>query len=128
MGGNKIKKTLEMMVMNMTMTYYGKMVMPKNYAVVTEDEMTYVYGGAKKYIWTISSGWCNTLAVAVCIVGGLFTVLCGLTAILSGVATICSWGSTAAILGYLWLASTRNEFNINKVYWLRIKGLISQFG
>jgi hypothetical protein len=53
--------------------------------------------------------------VAVCIVGGLFTVLCGLTAILSGVATICS-GSTAAILGYLWLASTRNEFNINKVY------------
>jgi len=33
------------MVMNMTMTYDGTMVMPKNYAVVTEDEMTYVDGG-----------------------------------------------------------------------------------
>ena len=31
--------------MNMTMTYDGTMVMPKNYAVVTEDEMTYVDGG-----------------------------------------------------------------------------------
>jgi len=29
----------------MTMTYDGTMVMPKNYAVVTEDEMTYVDGG-----------------------------------------------------------------------------------
>jgi hypothetical protein len=33
------------MVMNMTMTYDGTMVMPKNFAVVTEDEMTYVDGG-----------------------------------------------------------------------------------
>ena len=31
--------------MNMTMTYDGTMVMPKNFAVVTEDEMTYVDGG-----------------------------------------------------------------------------------
>ena len=31
--------------MNMTMTYDGTMVMPNNYAVVTEDEMTYVDGG-----------------------------------------------------------------------------------
>lgn len=116
--------------MNMTMTYDGTMVMPKNFAVVTEDEMTYVDGGAKKYIGTISPSWCNTLAAAACIVGGLFTALCGLATIVSAVATICSLGSTAAVTaiiggitcvvggltaaisGYLWLASTRNGLNV----------------
>ena len=39
--------------MNMTMTYDGTMVMPKNYAVVTEDEMTYVDGGMSA--WTKSA-------------------------------------------------------------------------
>jgi len=29
----------------MEMCYYGALVMPKNYAVVTEEEMTYVDGG-----------------------------------------------------------------------------------
>ncbi len=47
--------------MNMTMTYDGTMVMPKNFAVVTEDEMTYVDGGDAanfannlKALWSLS--------------------------------------------------------------------------
>ena len=46
--------------MNMTMTYDGTMVMPKNYAVVTEDEMTYVDGGfdpVTVITGAIASGW-----------------------------------------------------------------------
>ena len=38
--------------MNMTMTYDGTMVMPKNFEVVTEDEMTYVDGG-----WYLEKTW-----------------------------------------------------------------------
>ncbi|MBP8689680.1 hypothetical protein KBH77_05010 [Patescibacteria group bacterium] len=37
--------------MNMTMTYDGTMVMPKNFAVVTEDEMTYVDGGGVESVF-----------------------------------------------------------------------------
>lgn len=114
----------------MEMCYDGALVMPNNYAVVDEEEMTYVDGGAKKYIGTISSGWCNTLAAAACVVGGLVTALCGLVTIVSGIATLCSYGTfaaataiaggitcvaagvTAAVSGYLWLASSRNGLNV----------------
>ena len=62
--------------MNMTMTYDGTMVMPKNYAVVTEDEMTYVEGGGTLTI-TITK---NTICSAIGILGGVATKA-GLTAI-----------------------------------------------
>lgn len=61
--------------MNMTMTYDGTMVMPKNYAVVTEDEMTYVDGGGTVNI-TFSRDFLRDVCTAglstVCaIVGGI---------------------------------------------------------
>lgn len=35
----------------MEMCYDGALVMPKNYAVVSEDEMTYIDGGAMAWYW-----------------------------------------------------------------------------
>jgi len=70
--------------MNMTMTYDGTMVMPKNYAVVTEDEMTYVDGGYEKeyHLWgiyyTFTHAETKTLinsliaGAAGCTIGGLY--------------------------------------------------------
>ncbi len=51
--------------MNMTMTYDGTMVMPKNFAVVTEDEMTYVDGGWSGKCFLRNLAGFATIAVAV---------------------------------------------------------------
>ncbi len=49
----------------MEMTYNGTLVMPANYAVVNEEEMTYVDGG-----WRIKRGWAagaiDAVAMLIC--------------------------------------------------------------
>lgn len=49
----------------MEMCYDGALVMPKNYAVVNEEEMTYVDGG-----WRFKRGWAavgiDIVAMAIC--------------------------------------------------------------
>jgi len=55
----------------MTMTYDGTMVMPKNFVVVTEDEMTYVDGGAS---WS-GKRFVRNLAGLVTIVAGVGYIL-----------------------------------------------------
>ena len=114
----------------MEMCYNDALVMPKNYAVINEEEMMYLDGGAKKYVCSISATACNRLAAVACIAGGLLTAICGLATVVSAVATVASLGSTAAatailggitcavagvtaaISGYLWLASTYNGLNV----------------
>ena len=67
--------------MNMTMTYDGTMVMPKNFAVVTEDEMTYVEGGGTlKY--SVSFRFTDALCQAA-YAGGISTVIGTITACVS---------------------------------------------
>lgn len=53
----------------MEMCYDGALVMPKNYAVVTEEEMTYVEGGGTLKI-TIKK---STICSAVGALGGVAT-------------------------------------------------------
>ena len=64
--------------MNMTMTYDGTMVMPKNYAVVTEDEMTYVDGGVSFYL---NSDRCATIATYAYMAGAAGAAACAIAAI-----------------------------------------------
>ena len=98
----------------MDMCYDGALVLPSSYAVMNEEEMTYLEGGAKKLICTISATQCNRLAAQTAIAGGLITLLCGITTIISaaitcipsvGTATAAA-GITCSVSGYLWLAST----------------------
>ena len=82
--------------------------------------------GAKKLICTISATQCNRLAAQTAIAGGLITLLCGITTIISaaityipsvgtgtaaalaigGGITTAAAGITCSVSGYLWLAST----------------------
>ncbi len=76
--------------MNMTMTYDGTMVMPKNYAVVTEDEMTYVDGGAYIDNQTLQKVMCVMAFCpipTVCIAIGYYKLT---TLIAAGMAALCS--------------------------------------
>ena len=110
----------------MDMCYDGALVLPSSYAVMNEEEMTYLEGGAKKLICTISATQCNRLAAQTAIAGGLITLLCGITTIISasityipsvgtgtaaalaigGGITTAAAGITCSVSGYLWLAST----------------------
>ena len=114
----------------MDMCYEGALVMPSNYAVMDEEEMTYVEGGAKKLVASYTAEQCNRMAAVACIAGGIVTAVAGVAMVVSAVATmltcgataaitaICAGimavagGTTAAISGYLWLASTYNGMNV----------------
>lgn len=114
----------------MEICYAGALVMPSSYAMLDEEEMMYVEGGAKKLITTISATNCNRLASMAAIAGGLVTALCGLVTVVSAVATLldcgitaaavaiaggitcAAGGLTAAVSGYLSLASTYKGLNI----------------
>ena len=99
--------------------------MPNNYAVVDEEEMTYVDGGSLKYVGYIDPSTCGKLAAICCIAGGIITIGCGVITIVStclgggiaalgiggGITTICA-GITAAISGYFWLAGECNGMNV----------------
>lgn len=122
----------------MELCYDGALVMPSSFVMMDEEEMTYVEGGAKKLIKTISAAQCSRLAAAACIIGGLVTAVAGLATVVSAVASVMSCGTlsavtaicagitavaggiTASVSGYLWLASTYKGLNI---YYN--KGLIS---
>lgn len=49
----------------MEMCYAGALVMPSSYAMMDDEEMMYVEGGAKKLITTISATDCCRLAAVV---------------------------------------------------------------
>ncbi len=114
----------------MEMCYNDALVMPKNYAVINEEEMMYLDGGAKKYVGYISANTCSRAAAVAAIGGGILTILCGAATVVSAIATLASCGTLAAgtailagitavvgggtmvISGYLWLASTYNGLNV----------------
>ena len=50
----------------MEMCYDGALVMPKNFAVVNEEEMTYVDGG-----YYLNADKCNKIAAVACAIGGV---------------------------------------------------------
>ena len=113
----------------MVMTYDGALVMPSSYAVMNEEEMTYVEGGAEK---TMTKNQCIDGLVAVGIsspqvaIAGALTytmakmvinkvaTLCGLVA--KVVTVILSWAAGQVIqLGY---AVARGALNNGvKIWW-----------
>ena len=106
------------------------LVMPENYAVVAEEEMMYLDGGAKRYVGYINANTCSRMAAYAAIGAGIVGIIGGSATIVSAVATILSCGGAAAALaisagitvvaggglavlsGYLWLASTYKGLNI----------------
>lgn len=100
------------------MCYDGALVMPNNYAVVNEEEMTYVDGGATYF----SPDDCNRLAAAcsgasiiaggVASVLGLIAILCpdllakSTAALLTGSAAILQFGF-GMYSAFFWYASAR---------------------
>ena len=64
----------------MEMTYDGALVMPKSFAAVSEEEMTYVEGGGTFYIEIKSNSFLITLLAA----AGTTLTVAKATAILSG--------------------------------------------
>lgn len=106
----------------MDMCYDGALVMPGSYAVMDEEEMMYVEGGVK-ITKNFTASQCNRMAALACISGGIVTFICGCATVVSAVASVMSCGTltaataifagimcvaggaTAAISGYLWLAS-----------------------
>lgn len=114
----------------MEMCYDGALVMPSNYAIMNEDEMTYLEGGALKLLGTISAAQCNRMAAQVAIGASIFAVLVGCVTVITAVANCYDVKTAVAILGigtgimsiaggaaglvssYLWLASTYKGLNV----------------
>ncbi len=88
--------------MNMTMTYDGTMVMPKNFAVVTEDEMTYVDGGGVREIVDGVLG--SLIGAALIAIGKKFiTTTAVLTALhAAGAAAKAVWACVTAACAFVW--------------------------
>ena len=117
----------------MEMCYDGTLVMPDNYAVVSEDEMTYVDGGmfiipsnsastttTTKVSVTLSASQCNELATIMSIGGGVASaasVAATFVSTLVGgpvagaiVGTLAGFTSAelTVLSGFLWLGSANN--------------------
>jgi len=88
--------------MNMTMTYDGTMVMPKNYAVVTEDEMTYVDGGGIREIDEGTLG--SLIGAALVAVGKKFITKTAVLGALhaAGAAAKAVWACVQAACVFIW--------------------------
>lgn len=123
----------------MEMCYDGTLVMPANYAVVSEDEMTYVDGGmfiipsnsastttttTTKVSVTLSASQCNELAAVLAIGGGggtIATAAISLLAALTGgtgaaivVAVMgLSSGAISTLSGFLWLGSANDGLRLD---------------
>lgn len=114
----------------MEMSYGGALVMPSNYAIMNEEEMTYLEGGALKLLGTISADKCNKMAAKVAIGASIFAILVGAGTVLGVVANCYKVQKAVAILGigtgvmaiaggtgglvsaYLWLAGANKGLNI----------------
>lgn len=114
----------------MDLRYDGALVLPSSYAIMDEEEMTYVEGGAKRVIASYTATQCSRMAAIACIAGGIVTAIAGGATVVSAVATVLSCGATAAITaicagimcvaggttaaisGYLWYCSTYNGLNV----------------
>lgn len=69
--------------LEMDMCYDGTLVMPKNYVLMNEEEMTYLEGG--EYLGTMSSANCNIIA-ALCSIGAAALTVGG--AVVTLIATL----------------------------------------
>lgn len=112
----------------MEMCYDGALVIPSNYAVMSEDEMTYVEGGASFSI-KVNSVTVNRIAALACVGAGVAVVAGALLSIHSGGLTLkagvdLAGGLLAIGSGLAWYASTYNsiEIGINKKGKFYIKG------
>ena len=93
----------------MEMCYDGALVMPSSYAVMDEEEMTYVEGGAIKV--RVNSKTCNRIAAIMCVGAGVCAVAGAICSIitegLSLVAGLALAGGLMTIAsGLFWYAST----------------------
>ena len=112
----------------MEMCYDGALVMPSSYAVMNEDEMTYVDGGINK-TYTGSQGW----AVAAALTGSgtfIYSMAGGLSkaiilSALSGgpIAWIIAGVTTAALMSAAaYLGSQLSGAGLQAAYNMRKKG------
>lgn len=88
----------------MEMCYDGALVMPSSYAMMTEDEMTYVEGGAETEGYQLN-GWAKALVVgvvAVASVAVLTAIATGTIAIaIAGFATVMKYGIMGTLISYI---------------------------
>ncbi|MCI5919284.1 MAG: hypothetical protein MRZ75_08195 [Roseburia sp.] len=95
----------------MDMCYEGALVMPSNYAVMDEEEMTYVEGG-KVYKIQLSARQCGDIAAA----GAGAAAAAQFLNFIPEAGMILAV-SIAAVAGtysaYFWLASNHNGMNLN---------------
>jgi len=114
----------------MVMTYNEALVMPSNYAVMDEEEMTYVEGGAKPSVmwygvyWQLSNAQVNRICKACNLGAGAAGVLSTLSAM--GVVTAIGSTPAALVSAVLWTYGAAldlmNDLGGNKglklrVYW-----------
>ena len=103
----------------MEMCYNSELVMPKNFIVVNEEEMTYVEGGGH-YTVNISAKMCGDIAAGyagAAALSQLFNLIPGGGNI---AAIICGVGF-GALSAYFWLGSNHNGmtlhiYTVGKVY------------
>ena len=93
------------------MTYDGILVMPNNYAVVTEEEMTYVDGG-----YYMSNYDCKGLAFAIGVTitasySAIYTALaCGSSVLIASLSSVPVIGTVIAIVGAAYFIGQAKEF------------------
>ena len=102
----------------MEMCYDGALVMPSSYAVMNENEMMYLEGGAIKI--RVNATTCNRIAALACAGAGVCAVVGAICSIVSGGL---SWAAGLTLAGGLltiasglfWYASTYNviELGVN---------------
>ena len=96
----------------MEMTYNGTLVMPKNFVVVDEEEMTYTNGGEHYQVF-IPASVCGDLANYGVAASAAVLALCGPIpggGIIAGVATGTAY---AALTAYYALASKHNGMTLH---------------
>ena len=112
------------------MCYDGALVMPKNYAVVNEEEMTYVDGGwdisttVRKNSWGIIKGvdvyFTGTVADMAWLVTGAAAAALGLGALLTGIPVVGpifaakAYSATCILIGLAATVVATNDRACNK--------------
>ncbi len=97
----------------MEMTYDGMLVMPSSYAVMDEEEMTYVEGG-KTYKISLTARQCGDIAAAAAGGAAAAQFLNFIPTV--GNALAISIGAVAGIYSaYFWMASNHRGMNLNIV-------------
>lgn len=110
----------------MDMCYDGTLVMPSSYAVMDEEEMSYLEGGSAKISFRVNPTTCNRIAALLCAGAGVFAVVSVLLAVKSGgwslkLGAELITGLLTIASGLFWFASTYSVIEIglnskNKAY------------